>query len=47
MKTNLSGVFVAGDVRSKTVRQVATAVGDGAVAAVNAERYLMSRNQKH
>ena len=43
MRTNLTGVFVAGDVRSKTVRQVATAVGDGAVAAVNAERYLASR----
>jgi len=43
MRTNLAGVFVAGDVRSKTVRQVATAVGDGAVAAVNAERYLASR----
>jgi len=42
MRTNLAGVFVAGDVRSKTVRQVATAVGDGAVAAVNAERYLAS-----
>jgi len=46
MRTNLPGVFVAGDVRSKTVRQVATAVGDGAVAAVNAERYLMSRKSK-
>lgn len=43
MKTSVPGVFVAGDVRSKTVRQVATAVGDGAVAAVNAERHLMSR----
>jgi thioredoxin reductase (NADPH) len=42
MRTNIEGVFVAGDVRSKTVRQVATAVGDGAVAAVNAERYLSS-----
>ncbi|GAB6170656.1 hypothetical protein JCM15765_01340 [Paradesulfitobacterium aromaticivorans] len=40
MRTDIPGVFVAGDVRSKTVRQVATAVGDGAVAAVNAERYL-------
>lgn len=40
MRTNIEGVFAAGDVRSKTVRQVATAVGDGAVAAVNAERYL-------
>ncbi|KJR45566.1 Thioredoxin reductase [Desulfosporosinus sp. I2] len=45
MRTNLPGVFVAGDVRSKTVRQVATAVGDGAVAAVNAERYLANRKQ--
>lgn len=42
MRTNIEGVFVAGDVRSKSVRQVATAVGDGAVAAVNAERYLAS-----
>ncbi len=46
MKTNLPGVYVAGDVRSKTVRQVATAVGDGAVAAVNAERYLGSRKRR-
>lgn len=43
MRTNIKGVFVAGDVRSKTVRQVATAVGDGAVAAVNAERFLASK----
>jgi len=45
MRTNLTGVFVAGDVRSKTVRQVATAVGDGAIAAVNAERYLANRKK--
>lgn len=45
MRTNIEGVFVAGDVRSKTVRQVATAVGDGAVAAVNAERYLATKKQ--
>ncbi len=44
MRTTIPGVFVAGDVRSKTVRQVATAVGDGAVAAVNAERYLTNKN---
>lgn len=44
MRTTIPGVFVAGDVRNKTVRQVATAVGDGAVAAVNAERYLTSKN---
>lgn len=34
------GVFVAGDCRSKTVRQVTTAVGDGAVAALAACEYL-------
>ncbi len=34
------GVFVAGDCRSKTIRQVATAVSDGAIAALSACRYL-------
>ena len=34
------GIFVAGDCRTKSVRQVATAVSDGAVAAINACRYL-------
>ncbi len=40
MRTSVEGVFAAGDVRSKALRQVATAVGDGAVAAMAAERYL-------
>lgn len=40
METNLEGVFAVGDVRDKTLRQVATAVGDGAVGGVAAERYL-------
>ncbi|NPV71732.1 MAG: thioredoxin-disulfide reductase [Firmicutes bacterium] len=40
MRTPVEGIFVAGDVRSKQLRQVATAVGDGAVAAVSVERYL-------
>ena len=39
-KTNLSGVFAAGDVRTKELRQVVTAVADGAVAAHYAEEYL-------
>ena len=34
------GVFVAGDCRSKTIRQVVTAAGDGAIAAMGACRYL-------
>lgn len=39
-KTNLAGVFAVGDVRQKVLRQVVTAVGDGAVAAHFAEEYL-------
>lgn len=39
-KTNIDGVFVAGDVRTKTLRQVVTAVSDGAVAADEVEKYL-------
>lgn len=38
--TNLSGVYAVGDVRTKTVRQIITAAGDGAVAAHYAEEYL-------
>ncbi len=41
-KTKTEGVFVAGDCRTKAVRQVSTAVGDGAVAATNASLYLES-----
>ena len=40
--TNLPGVFVAGDTRTKAVRQIVTAASDGAVAAVNASTYLSS-----
>ena len=39
-KTNLEGVFAAGDVRTKALRQVVTAVSDGAVAVHFAEEYL-------
>jgi thioredoxin reductase (NADPH) len=39
-RTNQAGVFAAGDVRTKALRQVVTAVGDGAVAAHFAEEYL-------
>ncbi|MBE6805344.1 MAG: FAD-dependent oxidoreductase [Clostridia bacterium] len=38
--TKTAGVFVAGDCRKKAVRQVATAVADGAVAAISACRYI-------
>ncbi len=41
-KTNIDGVFAAGDVRTKALRQVITAAADGAVAASFAEQYLNS-----
>lgn len=41
-RTKTDGLFVAGDCRTKAVRQVATAVADGAVAATNASVYLES-----
>ncbi len=41
--TSCAGVFVAGDCRTKTIRQCATAVGDGAVAGSEASRYCNDR----
>jgi len=40
MQTNVPGVFAIGDVRDTPLRQIATAVGDGAVAAFCAEHYV-------
>ena len=40
MRTNLPGVFAAGDIRVKSLRQVITAAADGAIAAVQCEKYL-------
>lgn len=42
METSVSGLYVAGDVRQKTLRQVVTAVADGAIAAMEVEKYLAS-----
>jgi thioredoxin reductase (NADPH) len=42
-RTSAPGFFAAGDVRTKEVRQVATAVGDGANAIASVERYLNTR----
>ena len=44
METNISGVFAAGDIRSKKYRQITTAVGDGTIAALSAGEFL--RNKK-
>ena len=43
-KTKTEGLFVAGDCRTKAVRQVSTAISDGAIAATNASIYLESLN---
>ena len=40
-KTNIDGVFAAGDVRTKDLRQIVTAVADGAVAVHHAEEFIM------
>jgi len=40
METNIPGVFSCGDVREKWLKQVATAVGDGAIAGFAAEKYI-------
>lgn len=42
MKTNIQGVFVAGDVRQKKIRQVITACSDGAIAAEMANEYILN-----
>ena len=40
MHTNIEGVYAAGDIRVKSLRQVVTAAADGAIAAMQAEHYL-------
>ena len=43
MRTNVPGVFAAGDIRQKTLRQVITAASDGAIAAIAAEKYITDK----
>jgi thioredoxin reductase (NADPH) len=48
MRTDVPGVFAAGDIRQKSLRQVITAAADGAIAATNAEHYLENEfNELH
>lgn len=42
MNTNIKGVYAAGDVRKKEYRQITTAVADGTIAALEAEKYIGS-----
>ena len=41
MKTNIDGVFACGDVRDGVIKQVATAVADGAIAGTEASKYIL------
>ncbi len=43
LETKTPGLYVAGDARKKSLRQIATAVGDGALAAVSLEHYILER----
>ena len=43
-KTNIDGIFVAGDIRIKEIRQLTTACSDGTVAALNACKYINKKN---
>lgn len=42
--TNIEGIFVAGDIRTKDVRQLTTACSDGTVAALNACKFIAKKN---
>ena len=42
MKTNLDGVYAIGDIRNTPLRQVITAVSDGAIAGVNVSKYVLN-----
>lgn len=43
MQTNIIGVYAAGDVRQKKYRQITTAVADGTIALLNAEKYILKK----
>jgi len=46
MKTNVSGVYAAGDIRPKRLRQLVTAAADGAIASTAAEKYIADTKNK-
>ena len=46
METSVPGIFAAGDVRDKTLRQVVTATGDGSIAAQSVQHYVETLTEK-
>lgn len=46
LKTNINGVYAAGDIRPKTLRQLVTAVSDGALAATEIEKYIEEKKEQ-
>lgn len=46
METEINGVYAVGDVRPKQLRQIVTAVADGAIAATSAEKYIIALKEK-
>jgi len=46
METTIPGIFAAGDVREKTLRQIVTATGDGSIAAQAAQHYIEELHEK-
>ncbi|WP_108671589.1 thioredoxin-disulfide reductase [Peribacillus acanthi] len=46
METKVEGIFAAGDIREKTLRQIVTATGDGSIAAQNAQHYVEELKEK-
>ncbi len=46
MATRTEGIFAAGDVRSRKIRQVTTAVSDGTTAGMKVIKYILMNNKK-
>jgi thioredoxin reductase (NADPH) len=46
METRITGIFAAGDIREKTLRQIVTATGDGSIAAQAAQHYVETLTEK-